>query len=264
MLIRSTWALKVTEPTTLPRSYGLELVKQLHQRLGIEMGSEQISSTTCSGILGNVAASGDFLTFYPEESYQLSLCGLQENASKTIASFDLANNALRSSFDLLGANFNVLDRANETTSYENLYHSLVAAEPEPIHRFDLIFITPTAFAQDRIHLPLPVPALMFRSWLERWNHFAPVYLGSSELIDYLAAAVAVSRHKIQTRRVVVHISKITGFTGEVSLNILSRADPLLTHVANLLINYSQFAGTGMKTRLSMGQTKIKMKEKDDE
>ena len=256
MLIRSTWTLKVPEPTTLPRSYGLELVKQLHQRLGIEMGSEQIPSTTCSGILGNVSASGDFLTFYPEERYQLSLCGLQENASKTIASFDLANNALRSSFDLLGANFHVLDRADETTSYENLYHSLVAAEPEPIHRFDLVFITPTAFAQDRIHLPLPVPTLMFRSWLERWNHFAPVYLGSSELIDYLAAAVAVSRHKIQTRRVIIHSSKITGFTGEVSLNILSRADPLLTHVANLLINYSQFAGTGMKTRLGMGQTRL--------
>jgi CRISPR-associated endoribonuclease Cas6 len=98
---------------------------------------------------------------------------------------------------------------------------------------------------------------MFHSWLERWNHFAPVYLGSTELIDYLAAAVALSRHKIQTRRVAVHSSKITGFTGEVSLSILSRADPLLAHVANLLISYSQFAGTGMKTRLGMGQTQLK-------
>jgi len=264
MLIRSIWTLKVAEPTTLPRSYGLELVKQLHQRLSIEMGSEQIPSTTCSSILGNVAASSDFLTFYPEESYQLALCGLQEKASIAIASFELANHALESRLDLLGARFQIVDRVDETTSYETLYHLLVAAEPEPTYRFDLIFTTSTAFSQNRLHLPLPVPALMFHSWLERWNHFAPVYLGSSELIDYLAAAVAISRHKIQTRRVSVHSSKITGFTGEVSLNILSRADPLLTHVANLLINYSQFAGTGMKTRLGMGQTKIKMKEKDDE
>jgi CRISPR-associated endoribonuclease Cas6 len=254
MLIRSTWTLKVTEPTTLPRSYGLELVKQLHQRLGIEMGAEPIPATTCSGILGNVSASGDFLTFYPDEHYQLSLCGLREQESKAIAAFHPANNPLHSTLDLLGASFHIGDRVDETTSYETLYHSLVAAEPEPTQRFDLTFITPTAFAQDRIHLPLPVPTLMFRSWLERWNHFAPVYLGSSELIDYLAAAVAVSRHKIQTRRVTVHSSKITGFTGEVSLHILSQADPLLANVANLLINYSQFAGTGMKTRLGMGQT----------
>ena len=259
MLIRSTWTLKVAEPATLPRSYGLELVKQLHQRLEIEMGSEQIPSTTCSGIIGNVAASGDFLTFYPEESYQLSLCGLQEKASAAIASFELANHALESRLNLLGARFQIVDRVDEITNYETLYHSLVAAEPEPAHRFDFIFTTPTAFSQNRLHLPLPVPALMFHSWLERWNHFAPVYLGSSELIDYLAAAVALSRHKIQTRRVVVHSSKITGFTGEVSLNILSRADPLLAHVANLLISYSQFAGTGMKTRLGMGQTEVRIK-----
>jgi CRISPR-associated endoribonuclease Cas6 len=97
---------------------------------------------------------------------------------------------------------------------------------------------------------------MFRSWLERWNHFAPVYLGSGELLDYLATAVAVSRHKIQTRRVTVHSGKITGFTGEVSLHILPHADPLLTQVATLLIHYSQFAGTGIKTRLGIGQTHL--------
>jgi CRISPR-associated endoribonuclease Cas6 len=256
MLIHSTWTLKVTEPTTLPRSYGLELVKQLHQRLGIEIGTEQIPATTCSGILGNAAASGDFLTFYPDASYQLSLCGLRDAESKAIASFTLPTNPLHTSLDFLGAKFHICDRVDETTSYETLYHSLVASEPEPTHRFDLTFITPTAFAQNRIHLPLPVPALMFRSWLDRWNHFAPVYLGSSELVDYLAAAIALSRHNIQTRRVTVHSGKVTGFTGEVSLYVLSHADPLLANVANLLIHYSRFAGTGMKTRLGMGQTKI--------
>jgi CRISPR-associated endoribonuclease Cas6 len=259
MLIRSSWTLKVAEPTTLPCSYGLGLVKQLHQRLGIAMGAAQIAATTCSGILGSVSASNDFLTFYPDESYHLSLCGLRDSESKAIASFNLANNlvnnALHPTLDLLGASFQVLDRVDETTHYETLYHDLVASEPEPNQRFNLKFITPTAFAQNRLHLPLPVPTLMFHSWLERWNHFAPVYLGSSELIEYLAAAVAVSRHKIQTRRVTVHSGKVTGFTGEVSLNILSRADPLLINVANLLINYSQFAGTGMKTRLGMGQTR---------
>ena len=260
MLICSSWTLKVAEPTTLPRSYGLALVKQLHQRLGIEMGAEQIAATTCSGIMGSVSASGDFLTFYPDQRYQLSLCGLRNNESKAITSFNLANNlgnhAPSPTLDLLGASFQVLDRVDETSHYETLYHALVASEPEPIQRFNLTFLTPTAFAQNRLHLPLPVPALMFRSWLERWNYFAPVYLGSNELIEYLSAAVAVSRHKIQTRRVIVHSGKVTGFVGAVSLNILSRTDPLLVNVANLLINYSKFAGTGMKVRLGMGQTQI--------
>jgi CRISPR-associated endoribonuclease Cas6 len=268
MLICSSWTLKVAEPTTLPCSYGLGLIKQLHQRLGIEMGSEQIAATTCSGILGSVSASNDFITFYPDESYQLSLCGLRDSESKAISSFNLANNldnnALHPTLNFLGASFQVLDRVDKTTHYETLYHDLVASEPEATQRFNLSFITPTAFTQNHLHLPLPVPTLMFRSWLERWNHFAPVYLGSNELIEYLATAVAVSRHRIQTRRVTVHGGKVTGFTGEVSLNILSRADPLLLNVANLLINYSEFSGTGMKTRLSMGQTKIKIKKVSDE
>jgi CRISPR-associated endoribonuclease Cas6 len=255
MLIRSTWTLKVAEPTTLPRFYGLEVVKYLHQRLGIELGSEPIPSTTCSGILGAITVGGDFVTFHPGEFYQLSLCGLQENASKAIASLAFPTDADSNQvLQLLGATFQVSDREDEITSYDTLYHALVAAEPEPTKRFDLKFVTPTSFSQNRIHLPLPVPCLMFRSWLERWNHFADVYLGEDELIEYLSTTVALSRHNIQTRPMTIHSGKVTGFTGTVSLQILSAADPLIANVTNLLVEYSKFSGTGMKTRLGMGQT----------
>lgn len=255
MLIRSTWTLKVTEPTTLPRSYGLEVIKHLHQRLGIEMGAEQIPSTTCSGILGSVSVNGDFVTFHPGEFYQLSLSGLREDVSKAIASLSFPSDPNSDQvLQLLGATFQVSDRVDEITSYDTLYHTLVAAEPEPIKRFDLKFMTPTSFSQNRIHVPLPVPALMFRSWLERWNHFADVYLGSDDLIEYLSTTVVVSRHHIQTRPFTIHSGKVTGFTGTVSLQILSSADPLIANVTNLLVEYAKFAGTGMKTRLGMGQT----------
>jgi CRISPR-associated endoribonuclease Cas6 len=267
MLIRSTWTLTVSEPTTLPRSYGLKLVKDLHQRAAsqmpqgshLEMGNETIPSVTCSGILGKATGSGEFVTFDPNEFYQLSLCGLQEAASKAIASltFESSNPDLPPTLELLGAKFNIVNQDDEITSYESLYHTLVAAEPEPEKRFDLKFTTPTAFSQNRIYLPLPLSSLMFRSWLERWNHFAPVYLGSDELVHYLSESIAVSRHNIQTRSFPVHSGRVTGFVGTVTLQILSLPDPLLANVANLLIHYAQFAGTGMKTRLGMGQTLVK-------
>jgi CRISPR-associated endoribonuclease Cas6 len=261
MLIRSTWTLAVAEPTTLPRSYGLELVKILHQRMGLEMSNRPIPDVTYSGILGNLSASGDFLTFYPDEPYQLVLSGLQENASKLIAdfSFDRPHSGPHSdqqTLQLLGTEFQIIDRNDESTSYDQLYHTLVANEPAPAKRFDINFITPTAFAQDRIYLPLPVPALMFHSWLDRWNTFAPVYLGSDELVRYLSENIALTRHHLQTRRFTVHRNSITGFTGTVALQLLSRTDPLLANVASLLIHYAQFAGTGIKTRLGMGQTQV--------
>ncbi len=253
MLIRSTWTLIVSEPTVLPRSYGLELVKDLHRRMRLELGGNSIPSVTYSGITGFCSASRDFLTFSPEEFYQLSVCGLQETPSKAIASLDLSP-----SLEFLGAKFDVVNREDDTSSYENLYHTLVAAEPEPIRHFDLKFTTPTAFAHQRTFLPLPVPNLMFRSWLERWNHFAPVYLGSDELIGYLEGAIALSRHKLQTSSFQVHSGKVNGFTGKVTLQVLHRTDPLLANVANLLIHYARFSGTGVKTRLGMGRTEVNL------
>lgn len=251
MLIRSTWTLSLSDAAILPRSYQLELIKRLHERMGLEIGNETIPAISYSGIIGYCSAAKDFLTFHPDEFYSLSLCGLREESSKVISSLNLS-----SSLEFQGAKFDVINREDEITSYESLYTTLVANEPEPIKEFGLQFTTPTAFAQQRLQLPLPVPVLMFRSWLERWNHFAPVYLGGSELIGYLGDAIALSRHRIQTRSFQVHRGYVNGFTGEVTLKASNRTDPLLANVANLLIHYAQFAGTGMKTRLGMGQTNI--------
>jgi CRISPR-associated endoribonuclease Cas6 len=251
MLIRSTWTLTTDAAVSLPKSYGLDLVKTLHTQLKIEMGSEAIPSTTFAGLVGNYSTSKEFVTFRPEEVYQLSLSGLQEASSKAIADLDLGDQ-----LQFLGATFTIVNREDEITNYEALYQEQVANEPEPVHAFDLRFITPTAFSQNRLYLPLPVPTLMFRSWLERWNHFAPVYLGGDELVGYLGEAIALSRHRIQTRSVQVYQKPITGFTGDVSLRVLSRLDPLLANVAHLLVQYSQFSGTGIKSRLGMGYTAL--------
>lgn len=251
MLIRSTWTLTTDVAVTLPKTYGLELVKALHTQLKIEMGSEAIPSTTFVGLVGNCSNSREFVTFKPQEFYQLSLSGLQDASSKAIADLDLGDQ-----LQFLGATFTIVNRDDEITSYESLYQEQVANEPEPVHRFDLHFVTPTAFSQNRLYLPLPVPSLMFRSWLERWNHFAPVYLGGDELVGYLGDAIALSRHRIQTRAVQVYQKPITGFTGDVSLRVLSRLDPLLANVAHLLVQYAQFSGTGIKPRLGMGYTTL--------
>jgi CRISPR-associated endoribonuclease Cas6 len=249
MLIRSTWTLTTDTAISVPKSYGLELGKSLHSRLAIALGDESIPSTTFSGILGPCTASREFVTFQPGEFYQLSLSGLQESSAKAIADLDLGEE-----LHCLGATFRVVERQDQASSYEALYHELVAAEPEPKRQFDLTFATPTTFSQNQLYLPLPVPALMFRSWLERWNHFAPVYLGGDELIGYLGEAIALSRHRIQSQPFPVHKSYITGFMGTVSLRTLPRIDPLLANVAELLIRYSAWASTGTKVRLGMGQT----------
>ena len=251
MLIRSTWTLKTPKELTLPRAYRLELSKQLHTRAGIELGSEAVPSTTFSGLLGKAQTADGFITFSPDEFYRLSLSGLQESGSKAVANLDLGE-----ALEFLGAEFSILDREDETTSYEALYHQYVANEPEPERQLTLSFLSPTAFSQHRTYLPLPVPTLLFRSWLERWNHFSSVYLGGDELVGYLEESVALSRHRIQTQAFPVYKGSVSGFMGTATLSILHRSDPLLAQVATLLGHYGQFAGSGMKTRLGMGHTTI--------
>lgn len=248
MLIKTTWTLTVSEPTILPRSYNLELVKKLHQQLDIEIGNKKIPSTSYSGFLGFYSTNKDFFNFYPEEFYKLSLSGLNESSAKAISSLQL------SELEFLGAKFNVINREDKITSYEELYTNLVANEPQPIRKFELKFLTPTAFSQGKTALPLPIPTSMFRSWLERWNHFAPVYLGSDDLLAYLNDAILFKHHKIQTRSWQLQKGYLSGFVGDVTLQIFQRADDLLANVAHLLVNYAEFSGTGMKTRLGMGQT----------
>lgn len=249
MLIHSTWTLSLSTPAILPRAYRLELVKELHQRMGLEMGVDPTPATCYSGIQGYCQSSQDFLQFSPDEIYTLSLSGLNETASKAIQTLEI-----KPFLEFLGTKFTIVDRQDELFSYEQLYTTLVANEPEPTRHFELQFNTPTAFAQNRTHLPLPVPSLMFRSWLERWNHFAPIYLGSDDLVAYLESAVALRKHRLKTLAFQLTRGYVNGFIGDVTLQVLNHADPLLANVANLLVHYAEFSGTGMKTRLGMGQT----------
>jgi CRISPR-associated endoribonuclease Cas6 len=252
MLIQSTWTLTTNENTVLPRCYYLELVKKLHTKINLEIGKEKIPSTTCSGLIAKASLAGDFISFSSNELYQLSLSGLTETTAKAIASLELSH-----SLEFLGAKFNIIDRQDLVSSYEKIYTNLIAEEPEPIRQFNLSFVTPTAFATQQTHLPLPIPALMFRSWLEKWNHFASIYLGGDELIDYLSKAVKIKSHKLQTRNFQIDRGGyIVGFTGNLVLRVPKRIDPLLANVAHLLIEYASFANTGIKTRLGMGQTQI--------
>lgn len=256
MLIRSTWTLKTDRPAVVPRSYCLELVKDLHHRLHLTVGSEKIPSVTFSGLIGEAPRSGHFLSFHPDKFYHLTLCGLETGAAKAIASLELG-----SALEFLGAKFEIRDREDATSSYEELYDRLVAKEPEPVREFNLQFLTPTALTVDRVRLPLPLPQSLFRSWLERWNHFGPVYLGGDELLGYLTGAIALTHHRIMTRSFILPRGYVRGFIGDVTLQISQRADPLLAQVGNLLVEYAQFAGTGIKTRLGMGHTAINLSNK---
>lgn len=252
MLIQSTWKLKINQETLLPCAYSTNLIKLLYQKMGLEFTAETLPEITFSGILGNYKKNDNFYILSPEEDYYLSLSGLELSASKAIKELNFNNDKL----DFLGISFQVGNREDDITTYEQLYSELVAEDPESIKDYRLEFLTPTSFAQGKMNLPLPLPSLMFHGWLNKWNNFCNIYLGSDELIDYLSNNIYLNYYRLNTRKLQINQQKVTGFVGEINLKIPQRVDDLLANVANLLINYSQYCGTGIKTRLGMGNTKI--------
>jgi CRISPR-associated endoribonuclease Cas6 len=253
-LIRATWSVSIDQETILPRTYGFALVQELHSRMKLALGDAEVPNVTCAGLIGKTKSVEDFVVLEPETEYRLVLSGLNDVAVQAIKTLDLTD-----TLELLGAKFHLVRQPDDVSSYEELYEAAVLTEPVPRPLHELRFLTPTAFSQNRRYLPLPLPRLLFRSWLERWNHFAPVYLGGDELLDYLDSAVALQHLRIQTRQITVQQARIPGFVGNVSLRLFLK-EPLLANVAELLLAYSRFCGTGIKTRLGMGTTEYTISE----
>jgi CRISPR-associated endoribonuclease Cas6 len=141
----------------------------------------------------------------------------------------------------------------EHCSYANL-----AANAKAETRLTFRFLSPTSFRSQDMHYPLPDPVMAFQSWLLRWNAFAPQDLRLNvNTLDLVAAHVAISRFRLETRAVTFDRYTQIGFVGTVSYRIIKRR--LLGHDLirrlNVLADYAPFCGTGHKTTQGMGQTR---------
>jgi len=125
-------------------------------------------------------------------------------------------------------------------------------------RLNIRFLSPTSFRSREMHYPLPDPVLVFQSWLNRWNEFAPEEQQINvAVLDIVAAHVAVSYYNGHTEMVDFGGNKrVVGFVGAVQYSILraSRIGDEWLRKLNTLADYAPFCGTGHKTAQGMGQT----------
>ncbi len=122
----------------------------------------------------------------------------------------------------------------------------------------LRFLSPTSFRSREMHFPLPDPLLVYQSWLNRWNAFAPTeFQINVALLDIVAAHIAIGRYELATEMVDLgRERKAIGFVGQVQYTILrpQLLDAGLLRQLNCLADYAVFCGTGHKTAQGMGVT----------
>lgn len=138
-------------------------------------------------------------------------------------------------------------------------------------QFTFAFDSATSFSQGGNDLPLPLPDLIFKSWFERFEIFAPDHYYHLDLLAFVQNCVVLSDYRI--RPVKVASGKRgwegspgfnTGFMGEVTFH-LRRVGPrspfyhLWDHGADLvrmLARYAFYCGTGRRTAAGLGQTRL--------
>jgi CRISPR-associated endoribonuclease Cas6 len=148
-------------------------------------------------------------------------------------------------------------------SFENLLAH--ASEVETSWR--LCFATPTAFKSGDADLPLPIPRLCFQSWLNSWDEHAPCPFFTDKgerkrfLEEVVEGHVSVDFSQLRTAEQTFyfdgHRTRERGFTGICRLAVRpAKTSPHHRKVLGALARYSFYAGTGRKTTMGMGVTRL--------
>lgn len=141
------------------------------------------------------------------------------------------------------------------TTYEALSAPWLLARQRPGRRLRLRFTSPTTFRTRGMHLPLPLPELVFGSLLNRWNAFAPVRL-PEEVRRFAAECLAITRYRLQSRATPVKEGGVRmGAVGWVEYLALN-PDRYWLSLVHLLAEFALYAGVGAGTTMGLGQARL--------
>ena len=131
-------------------------------------------------------------------------------------------------------------------------YQALARAARPAAGWVLNLDTPTSFSGRYMDFTFPLPDLLVRSWLERWNRFSPLPPLPETLVDEARDNLRVSRYRLGTQP---GERRTIGCCGSLTI----RAYDLPSQVRmdlDLLFHYAFFCGTGHRTAQGMGQTRL--------
>ena len=141
------------------------------------------------------------------------------------------------------------------SDYQTLSAPYLLAKIQAPRRVTLKFTSPTTFKSRGMHVPVPLPGLVFGSLLNRWNAFAPVVF-PDEVRRYAEECLAISRYKLQSRSVPMKSSGLRmGGTGEVTYVTLNY-DRYWMSIIQTLALFARFSGVGAGTTIGLGQCRL--------
>lgn len=264
-LLSIVFTLRPRQHGVLPADQGralaaefLDWVRARHAALSAALhGENEIRPYTVSSLRGSTAHSGQILLL-PERPLWWRLTTLTPELSDFVQTHILP--ALPNSitigektFDLLSAIYDPQKHpwAGQSSCEEIAAGKLLA--PRTASSFTLEFATPTTFHSEGRFQPFPLPGLIFRQWLEKWNAFSPLHF-PPETPREAENLLLVSRYRLESKVVKYGQATYIGFTGRCTYRLRSD-DPYWRRILQALADFSFFCGTGAKTTFGLGQTR---------
>ena len=139
------------------------------------------------------------------------------------------------------------------SSYEVLADKIFTSS-EACRGARLDFMTAVSFKSGGSYVLYPEVYLIYQNLLQRWNAFSDgLVLDDADTFRHLAENTAVSQYNLQMRQFFVGQGRIPSFRGQLELRLYG--NETLKKIGALLLEFSNFAGVGIKTALGMGGTK---------
>lgn len=267
MLLSIIFELKSATSARLPSYLGranqaqlMAWLDQIDPGLASDLhAASELRPVTCSSLLGS-SHRGDRIEVVPEGTYAVRFTSLHPDVSVRIDRWLRTKPPLQwvlhNHVFAVDAIYCDKDRHNwsDLTTYDELAAKHMLGTGDTDARVSLEFASPTAFRSGGIHVPVPMPGLVFGSLVDRWNAFSSVQL-PDDMRAFGETAVAVSRYQLRTESL-QHKGNATmiGAIGVVTYTAMER-DRYWLAVMNLLADFALYSGVGIKTTSGMGQVR---------
>ena len=141
-----------------------------------------------------------------------------------------------------------------SATYETLAHAVLTRSVAPT-RWTFEFVAPVTFRQRGLTQPLPTPALIFGSLLDKWNAFAPLAF-PEEVRRFATECIAVSRFDLRSRAEPTKggVPQI-GAVGRMTCTAVNR-DRYWCACIDALARFAFYSGIGAGTTRGYGQARL--------
>lgn len=110
-------------------------------------------------------------------------------------------------------------------------------------------ITPVSYKSDNRYIIIPDIAIILSNIINKWNAFSTNKIDKEIYEEYLKKTY-ISNYNVRTTTFSIEKVKIKSYIGEIEITI--NANQMMSNILNLLFEFAELSGLGIKTSMGMG------------